>query len=79
MCLENEVLPDAVNWLLPSVVGLFFPPLTGGENICKEQYGYKPMSKCLHWTLVHMYTCIMVSLFCDSITIYNNHCPMSLS
>lgn len=29
------ILPDPVNWLLPSVVGLVFPLLTGGENICK--------------------------------------------
>lgn len=29
----QEVLPDVVNWLLPRVVGLFFPLFTGGENI----------------------------------------------
>lgn len=27
-------LPAAENWLLPRVVGRFFPLLTGGENIC---------------------------------------------
>lgn len=39
---SDEMLPDALNWLLPSVVGLFFPPLTGGENIWKEKYSHKP-------------------------------------
>lgn len=29
------ILPDPLNWLLPRVVGLVFPLLTGGENICK--------------------------------------------
>lgn len=34
---KDEILPDALNWLLPRVVGLFFAPLTGGENIWKRR------------------------------------------
>lgn len=33
----DEVLPDVLNWLLPRVVGLVFPPPTGGENICEDK------------------------------------------
>lgn len=34
------ILPDPLNWLLASVVGLVFPLFTGGENICKITQRY---------------------------------------
>lgn len=42
----DKILPGALNWLLPRVVGLFFPLFTGGENIYqKKRSGLKNVTE----------------------------------